>query len=153
MLELAGLLELAAGMERAGADLYRSLAAGFAAGAAERDLFTFLASQEDAHEIWIAGFRSTLPDASIPGYDDVDPVAARAFARVFSGARLSEERRRAGDFGSILDFAIRREMDSIMLYHELSARVPDPAGSRLVELVAEEREHFGMLASLRAEGG
>lgn len=152
MLEIAGLLELAAGMEKAGADLYRSLAGGCAAGSAERDLFTFLASQEDAHEVWIADFRRTLPDASIPGYDDIDPVAARAFARVFSGTRLSDERSRAKDRRSILDFAIRREMDSIMLYHELSARVPDPSRGRLLELVAEEREHFGMLASLRAGG-
>lgn len=152
MLELAGLLELAAGMERAGADLYRSLAAGYGAGSAGRDLFMFLASQEDAHEIWIADFRSTLPDASIPGYEDVDPVAARAFKRVFSSTRLSEERSRATDFRSILDFAIRREMDSIMLFHELSARVPGPASHRLAELVAEERDHFGRLAALRAEG-
>jgi rubrerythrin len=152
MLELAALLELAAGMERAGADLYRSLAAGCVAGSAERDLFSFLASQEDAHEVWIADFRRTLPDTSIPGYDDIDPVAARAFKRVFSSTRLSDERSRAEDSRSILDFAIRREMDGIMLYHELSARVPEPARSRLLELVAEEREHFAMLASLRAEG-
>lgn len=152
MLELTGLLELAAGMERTGADLYRSLAAGFDAGSPQRDLFSFLASEEDSHEVWIAGFKSSMPDSSVPGYDDIDPVTARAFARVFSGARLSDERGRATDYGSILDFAIRREMDSIMLFHELAARVPDPAKSRLLELAAEERGHFGMLASLRATG-
>ncbi len=48
-----------------------------------------------------------------------------------------------------LDFAIQRELDSILYYQELKAFVPEKDFSILDTIIAEERKHFSVLTEAK----
>lgn len=53
------------------------------------------------------------------------------------------------DTRSALDYALQRELDSILFYHELKQLVPEGQREVLEEVIAEERRHFQVLSLLR----
>lgn len=153
MLEASQLLELAIEMERAGSRLYRSLAEEYGEDAGLKDMFTFLATEEEEHEVRLAEIKSRIADTSIPGFETFRPPRLQAFRSVFSPSRLADERARISDLATAVDFAVRREMDSVFLYHEISDVVPDGDRHHLAVLLEDEREHFRRLTTLRAGMG
>ena len=48
-----------------------------------------------------------------------------------------------------LDFAIQRELDSILYYQELKAFVPQKDVASLDTIIAEERKHFSILSGAK----
>lgn len=53
------------------------------------------------------------------------------------------------DPSSILDFAIQRELDSILFYHELKSFLPESQKNVIDQLISEERSHFQTLSRLK----
>ncbi len=53
------------------------------------------------------------------------------------------------DTKSVLDFAIQRELDSILFYHELGAFISQSQRKVIDEVISEERKHIVLLSRLR----
>lgn len=146
------LYELAVDLEMAGSLFYRT----YSEGHPDRvvgELFEFLADEEDRHGRELSEILRDMPDLEIPGFESEMQPELKAYTRIFSGARLAAERADVRDAASALDFAIRREMDSIFLYGELSRVVPGTERQAVERLIEEERSHFRRLSALRSGGG
>jgi rubrerythrin len=141
--------ETAVRMEAAGESLYAALSETHSGDERLREFFAFLASEEKDHRITFEQEQKDIPDSGYPEYDA--PVAGdlEAFARVFSRNRLADERRNLTDLASAVDFAIRREMDSIFFYTEITNSVPDPQKKSILAIIDQERRHFRELSELR----
>jgi rubrerythrin len=48
-----------------------------------------------------------------------------------------------------LDFAIQRELDSILYYHEIKKMVPAAQHDALEKIIEEERSHFLSLSAMK----
>ena len=145
---------IAADMERQGESLYRSLAEE-AEEASVRAVYLELADEEAGHrelmEQLAEKYESVTPHG---GYDPQRAMELlRGYRSVFDGDRLSMEKERAVSPGRAIDFAIRREMDSIMFYHEAREMVSAISHSHVDRIIDEERKHFRQLSRIRAEMG
>jgi rubrerythrin len=50
---------------------------------------------------------------------------------------------------SALDFAIQRELDSILYYHEIKKLVPAAQHDTIEKIIEEERKHFLSLTEMK----
>jgi rubrerythrin len=148
--EAREILETAKEMERAGASFYRQLEEKHGGDDSLRELFGFLASEEDGHLREFEKLLDEIPDFSFP--EHFAPMARdlKGFASIFSSSRLADERRSLSSLLTAVDFAIRREMDTIFFYDELLAMVPDLQQKWVRSLIEQERRHFRELTELRA---
>jgi len=69
---------------------------------------------------------------------------------IFKKELLEGELAKIKDIPSALDFALRREMDSILYYHEIKIFVPPKDHAIVDEIIEEERRHFKGLSNLRS---
>lgn len=141
--------EAAARMEAAGEELYRSLAEAHSGDESLREFFSFLAAEEADHRSSFERQSRETPDFSFPGYDSPSSRDLDALARIFSRTRLADERSHLTDLVSAIDFAIRREMDSIFFYTEVTSSVPGPQKKEILGIIDQERRHFRELNELR----
>jgi len=51
----------------------------------------------------------------------------------------------------ILDFAIRRELDSILYYTEVKNVIPETQHTLIDKIIEQERQHFVKLSNLKKE--
>ena len=56
---------------------------------------------------------------------------------------------RITDTLSAIDFAIRRELDSILYYHEIKEFIAKDQHESIDKIINEEREHFKMLSEMK----
>ena len=116
------------------------------------DLFNELAAEEIRHktifEGLLSGVRHIDPPETYPGeyaaylHDYIDGKV------IFS----KEKRAEAAEIhtvASALDFAIRREADSILYYQELKGFVAVKEQPAIDKVIAEERSHFARLSAMR----
>jgi len=75
----------------------------------------------------------------------------RAYASdvVFNKEKLDKELAMVKDTLSAVDFAIRREQDSIFYYHELRPLVPEEQAGLIDKVINEERKHFLELTEIK----
>lgn len=138
---------IAVEIEQNGERLYRGLSEAFDLDPLVSGLFARLAGEESEHA---EQFRTLLDDVSGCAPADGGYSILNAYARVFSRSRLSDEIGSVGrSLQSALDFAIRREMDSIFFYHEAADGRHDALGEAFAKIIAEERKHFRELTELR----
>ena len=55
------------------------------------------------------------------------------------------------DFASAIDFAVRRELDSILFYSDLLRFVPKEQEEQVEAIVREERRHYMKLVQTKKE--
>ena len=48
-----------------------------------------------------------------------------------------------------MDFAIKRELDSILYYHEIKRLVPVAQHAAIEQIIEEERKHFSALTEMK----
>ncbi len=147
--EAERICRIAIGIEQNGERLYRALSEAFSSQEALKELFARLADEEHAHADdfrRLAGAESECPADPAAEFSVLD-----AYARIFSRSRLSDELEKIGEgVGPAMDFAIRREMDSIFFYSEAGAGRPGPLGATLARILEEERRHFRDMNDLRS---
>ena len=97
---------------------------------------------------------STIETHSYPeGYPDEYGAYLRNYVdsnMIFTKEAMEKELTKIKDVPSALDFAIRREMDSILYYQEIKVFVSKDQHKVIDEIMAEERSHFETLSALRA---
>lgn len=117
-----------------------------------RELFVMLADDEIKHK--------EIFEAMLPEIEKYEPSAVyppeyfsylRAYAdNIVFKKGIDEELKKKMDAVSIIDFAIRMELDSITYYQETKNFVPENQKSVIDKIIEEERKHFLKLTDIKS---
>lgn len=146
------ILEFAVRIEENGANFYR-YAVQIAKDEEAKEIFSRLADEELNHQkifgrIFAAMEKTVLPESYAGEYaaylhNYVDNAV------IFTKEALDRELAGVKDTLSALDFALRREQDSILYYHEIKQLVPAAEHAAVDRVIEEERRHFSKLSEIK----
>jgi predicted component of type VI protein secretion system len=112
-----------------------------------------LAAAELIHKRTFEGIFAKMEKASPPeSYQGEYKAYLRAYVDnniIFTKEAMDKELVNVKDTVSALDFAIRRELDSILYYHEIKKLVPATQHDTVEQIIEEERKHFAMLTEMK----
>ena len=117
-----------------------------------KELFAFLAGEETKHKRIFTEMVSKLgtyePPETYPG-EYFAYLRAYADSLVFSPEEAEEELEDILDVDEAVEFAMEREIESILYYLEAKALVPKGQAEALDKVVSEERRHYLKLVELK----
>jgi len=119
-----------------------------------KNIFNFLADEEIRHkEVFTNMLRKIETYQSTEKYPEDYFAYIRAYADriVFSEKDLEKKLSTIEEIVDVVDFAIRKELDSILYYQEVKRLVPERYHELLEKIVNEERKHFLKLSRVLAE--
>lgn len=140
-------------IEEDGELFYRD-AAGMSDNGAAKALFLRLADEEVGHKKIFEEMAQALGE-----YTPAETYQGEylAYLRDYIDGKVIFRRdmknavRLMGTVLSALDFAIQRELDSVLYYQELKAFVPERHYATIDAIIAEERKHFAILSQVRKD--
>ncbi|MCK4261659.1 ferritin family protein [bacterium] len=119
--------------------------------AEEKVIFNYLADEELNHkrvfEDLLTKIEKYEPAESYPG-EYFAYLRAYVDNIIFNKEVQDEELAEVKDTLSAVKFAVQRELDSILYYHEVKKFVPEGEHHLINKIVDEEREHFVKLLGL-----
>jgi rubrerythrin len=152
--EASDIVEFAIRIEENGANFYR-FAVQIAKDESTKKLFEQLATAEDYHRKTFEKIFAAMDKAAPPeGYPGEYAAYLHNYvdnAIIFKKEALDQELARVKDTASALDFAIQREMDSILYYHEIKGMVPTHEHGTVDKIIEEERRHLTMLSVMKKQ--
>jgi rubrerythrin len=142
-------------IEENGEQFYRE-AAEIVSDQSVRELFERLAREETGHKKTFERLLSSLGDYRPPETYEGEYLAyLTAFIdgrAVFKDHPKIPELAKASSVAGALDFAIQRELDSILFYQEMRKFVSGTSHIETIDLIIdEEKMHFAILSKLRRE--
>jgi rubrerythrin len=150
--EASDIVEVAIRIEENGANFYK-FAEQIAKQEEAKKLFASLAAAELTHKRTFEGIFAKMEKASPPeSYQGEYKDYLRAYVDnniIFTKEAMDKELVNVKDTLSALDFAIRRELDSILYYHEIKKLVPATQHDTVEQIIEEERKHFAMLTEMK----
>lgn len=118
-----------------------------------RRIFNRLADEEVRHKTIFQELYSKVKDNRPPeSYPGEYMANLRAFIdgkAVFTKDSQEKELAIIKDTASAIDFAIQRELDSILYYQESKQFVHENQHKLIDEIINEERKHFAILSDLK----
>jgi len=118
-----------------------------------KKIFSQLADEEAKHKKTFERIFASMEKYNPPeGYEGEYAAYLHNYVDnnvIFTKEVMDKELAKVKDTLSALDFAIRREMDSILYYHEIKRLVSANQHGTIDEVIAEERRHFAMLSEIR----
>jgi rubrerythrin len=138
-------------IEEDGEAFYRE-AARLSDNQSARALFLRLADEEVGHKKIFEGMANALGDyAPAETYQGEYMAYLRDYidGKVVFRQDMKNAVPSMGTVLSAFDFAIQRELDSVLYYQEIRAFVPERHYSTVDSIIAEERKHFAMLSEAR----
>ena len=150
--EAGDIVEAAIRIEENGANFYR-FAMQIAGREETKALFRQLADEEVKHQKTfselLAGMDRTLPPE---GYDGEYAAYLHGYVDnrlVFKADLLATELAVIKDEASAIEFAIRRELDSLLYYREIRELLPADRREAIERIILEERKHFVKLSEMK----
>lgn len=150
--EAGDIVEAAIRIEENGANFYR-FAMQIAGREETKALFRQLADEEVKHQKTfselLAGMDRTLPPE---GYDGEYAAYLHGYVDnrlVFKADLLATELAAIKDEASAIEFAIRRELDSLLYYREIRELLPADRREAIERIILEERKHFVNLSEMK----
>ncbi|MEN6332056.1 MAG: ferritin family protein [Smithella sp.] len=150
--EASDIVEIAIRIEENGFNFYK-YAEQIAKQEEAKNLFAHLAVEETMHkkvfETLLAEMEKYNPPERYEGEYNAylrDYVDSNI---VFTKEAMDKEMSKVKDTLSALDFAIKRELDSILYYHEVKRFVPDAQYPVIEQIINEERKHFTILSGIK----
>ena len=150
--EASDIFEIAMRIEENGGNFYR-YAVQVAKEEDAKEMFGWLAGEEDKHKVLFKDMLSKIepqtPPESYPGeygaylHDYADNNL------IFKKEVMDAEMARITDTLSAIDFAIRRELDSILYYHEIKGFIARDQHESIDKIINEERKHFRTLSEMK----
>jgi rubrerythrin len=134
-------------------ELFYREAAHIADNQGSRELFSRLAEEEVGHRKVFAGILENLGDYRPPETYEGEYVAYLQ-EYIDGKAVFRNDLRDSGlskihDTLSALEFAIQREIDSIVYYQEIKGFVPEKYHKVVDGIITEERKHFSKLSEIK----
>jgi len=153
-MEAGDILRIAMRIEENGAGFYR-YAVQVAQDEKAKEMFGWLADAEDKHKAIFQGMLSKLktrtPPESYPGEYGAYLHQYADNRLIFKKEVMDAELARIKDTLSAIDFAIDREVDSILYYHEIKGFVAADQHEAIDKIITEERRHFNLLSKMKEE--
>lgn len=139
------IFEIAIQVEKHGEKFYRH-AATICDDEKIKEMFEFLANEEVKHRKTIDGMLSKIehyePPEKYPG-EYCEYLTAYAENQVFSDKEFDEKMKEIDTVADAIEFAIEKEIQSILYYLEMRNLVPEgPQRKEIDRLVEEERRHY-----------
>jgi rubrerythrin len=152
LFQASDIFEIAMRIEENGSNFYR-YAIQLTGNEDTKDLFSRLADDEDKHKVTFKKMLSTIethaPPESYPGEYGTYLHEYADNNIIFRKEAMDKEFVKIKDVTSAVDFAIRRELDSILYYQEIKGFVPVSEHTAIEEIINEERKHFKMLSAMK----
>jgi rubrerythrin len=150
--EASDIVEAAIRIEENGANFYR-YAMQIAGREEAKALFRQLADEEVKHQKTFSEILAGM-DQSIPpeGYDGEYAAYLHSYVDnrlVFKSDALAGELGAIRDEVSAIDFAIRRELDSLLYYREIRELLPADRREAIERIILEEKKHFMKLSEMK----
>ncbi|HMA63011.1 MAG TPA: ferritin family protein [bacterium] len=138
-------------IEENGEKFYRKVSARLA-NQDLKDLFEFLADEEVKHketfQAMLADIQDYKPSESYPG-EYFKYLKAYADNLIFSMEKLEDDINKIEEALPAVDYAIKKELDTIAYYREMQTTVPESEVSKIEKIIAEERKHVVKLSELK----
>ena len=146
------ILEFAMRIEENGARFYR-YAVTFMKNTQTKELFEKFAGEEDKHKMLFTQMFRSVEKAALPEkYAGEYAEYLQNYVDnniVFNGAAIDAEVKGIKDASGAIDFAMKRELDSIAYYQEIKLIVAPSSHPIIDEIIAEERKHFMVLLGIK----
>ncbi len=116
-----------------------------------KEFFTHLADEEVNHAALFERLETTAGDftADIENYEFYDEYL-RSFAdNLFNEQAQQEEADKVETLVDAVKFAMRRELDTILFYQEISPFISESQELQIKSLINEEREHYKALVDFK----
>jgi rubrerythrin len=150
--QASDIVEIAVRIEENGVNFYR-FAEQLAKQEEAKKLFTSLAEAEVAHKRTFEGIFAKMDKLTPPeSYDGEYAAYLRAYVDnniIFTKEVMDKELAKVKDTLAAFDFAIKRELDSILYYHEIKRLVPAAQHGAIEQIIQEERKHFSALTEMK----
>ena len=150
--EASDIFEIAMRIEENGANFYR-YAVQVAKEENAKEMFTWLAGEEDKHKVLFKDMLSRIethsPPESYPGEYGVYLHNYADNNLIFKKEVIDAAMAGITDTLSAIDFAIRRELDSILYYHEIKGFIARAQHESIDTIINEERKHFKTLSEMK----
>lgn len=117
-----------------------------------KKIFNYLAEEEIKHkEIFTDLLSGITKDVSFDNYSDeyFDYLSSYVDNVIFTDDQLEKQRKEVNDALSAVDFAMQRELDSILYYHEVEKFVSEDKKSLIEKIIEEERKHYAKLSEMK----
>ena len=146
------IVEIAIRIEENGENFYR-YAVQLAKDEETKKIFRNLAEAEVYHKRTFEKIFAVMEKEALPeSYDGEYASYLHNYVDnsiIFKKDVMENEMAKVKDVLSAIDFAIRRELDSILYYHEIKPLVPKSEHAVIDDVIEEERKHFKGLSNLR----
>jgi rubrerythrin len=150
--QASDIVEIAVRIEENGVTFYR-FAEQLAPQEEAKKLFAGLAEAEIAHKKTFEGIFAKMEKSAPPeSYSGEFAAYLRAYVDnniIFTKEVMDKELAKVKDTVAAFDFAIRRELDSILYYHEIKKLVPVAQHGDIEKIIDEERKHFSALTEMK----
>jgi rubrerythrin len=146
------IVEVAIRIEENGINFYK-FAEQIAKQEEAKNLFAHLAQAEVAHKKTFEGIF-----AKMEKYDPPEQYAGEysAYLRnyvdnnlIFTKEIMDQQLANVKDTVAAFDFAMQRELDSILYYHEIKNLVPAAQHEAIEKIIEEERKHYAALVDMK----
>ena len=146
------IVEVAVRIEENGINFY-NFAQQIAKTEDAKKLFTQLAQAEAAHKRTFEKFF-----ASMEKYDPPEQYAGEysAYLRsyvdnnlIFTKEIMDKQLAKVTDTLAAFEFAMQRELDSILYYHEIKNLIPAGQHDAIEKIIEEERKHYAILCDMK----
>jgi len=117
-----------------------------------KKIFNYLADEEMKHKEIFTGLLSGITkDVSFDNYSDeyFDYLRYYIDNIIFTEEQLKVQEKEVKDVSSAIKFAMQRELDSILYYHEVEKFVSKDKKSLIEKIIAEERKHYAKLSEMK----
>ena len=146
------IMEVAIRIEENGINFYK-FAEQIAKQEDAKNLFSHLAQAEAAHkrtfEKLFAAMEKYTPDERYAG-------EYSAYVRnyvdnnlIFTKEVMDQQLAKVTDTVAAFEFAMQRELDSILYYHEIKNLVPAAQHNDIEKIIEEERKHYAILCDMK----
>jgi rubrerythrin len=146
------IVEVAIRIEENGINFYK-FAEQLAKQEDAKKLFAGLAQAEVTHKRTFEKLLANMEKYNPPeSYEGEYGAYLRSYVDnniIFTKEIMDKELSKITDTNSAIDFAIRRELDSILYYHEIKKLVPAAQHQVLDKVIEEERKHFMSLTETK----
>lgn len=152
MFNVSEIYQIAISIEENGERFYRKSAEKFKDEKIKR-VFNFLAEEEVNHKKVFSELLSQIKKYEPPeSYPDEYFSYLKTFAgEIVFTSSIDKEIKEDITPAQAIDFAIKRELDSILYYTEIKNVVPSTQHASLDKIIEQERQHFVKLSNLKKE--
>ena len=151
--DVTEIYQFAVQIEENGEKFYRAMVEKFD-DQKVKELFGFLAEEEVRHEKvfkeMLANIEEYNPQESYPG-EYFDYLHAYADNLVFTLDKIDDGINSVTTVDEALQFAIGKELDTILYYHEMRNVVPEHQQKLVDDIINEERKHVVKLTEMKRQ--